>query len=250
MKILAIVGSPRKGGNTDAVIDRVLAGAKSKDAEVEKVYLRDLNISPCQGGFTCEIAKNCVIPDDMRHLSTKIRAANGIVVGTPVYMGNVSGLFLNFLNRCRPFLSYVDALGMSSMSPTEENALLEERTCFELWKGDKTYVEVTILVESLMDKRIRCYYDQHGSHPAAAKRLVKGKKSVIILCYGQHVENRYPGIVDSLKTTFEVFWATAIVDTLSVCGVVKRGDAQSKDDLMERAFQAGQQICEEGTESS
>ena len=243
MKVLAIVGSPRKGGNTDTLIDRFIEGARSQNAEVEKIYLRDLDINCCQGGFTCEVAGRCVIPDDMGQLATKIRAANGVILGTPVYMGNVPGLVVNLLVRCRQFISYIDALGSSDLSPEEEKALAEEKTCLSLWNGTHPYAEAESFAEQLMDRRIRSYYDKYGSHPACAKRLEKGKRGAIILCFGQDVENRYPDIVNFLETNLSEFWGTDLLDTLSVHGVVKKGDAQNKEDLLELAFNTGQKMC-------
>ncbi len=110
MKILGIVGSPRKGGNTDTLVARVLEGARSKGAEVERVHLQGLNIHPCQGAFSCEARKGCVLPDDMQPLYKKLQQADGIVMGTPVYVRNASGMLVNFIDRCRPFISFLDSL--------------------------------------------------------------------------------------------------------------------------------------------
>jgi len=48
MKVLSVVGSPRKGGNTDILVDEVLRGARETGGEVEKIFLNDLEIKPCQ----------------------------------------------------------------------------------------------------------------------------------------------------------------------------------------------------------
>ena len=59
MKILALAGSPRKGGNTDLLADALLSGARSAGAEVEKVYLNDLNIRGCQACYGCRKTGKC-----------------------------------------------------------------------------------------------------------------------------------------------------------------------------------------------
>ena len=205
MKILGIVGSTRKGGNTDVIVDSALEGAKSKNAEVEKLYLRDFDIGPCQGGFTCEVIKKCVLPDGMRQISAKVHEAQGFVLGTPVHMGTVSSLFSNFLIRCRPFISYLDAIGTPGLSPEEEKALFAEKTCLELLKGTKPYGEMTSFTEKVMDNSIKSYYTKYDSHPTANKRLEKGKKGIIILCYGQKVKDRYPWLIDFIEYNLKEF---------------------------------------------
>lgn len=243
MKILGIVGSPRKGGNTDVLIDRVLEGAKSRKAEVEKVYLRDLDINPCQGGFTCEIAGKCPIPDDMQQLYPKIQEAGCVVIGSPVYVGNVSGPVVNFLDRCRPFLSYLDALGLPQISPSEEKALRGERICLKMWKGEP-YSESASLAENIMSKAIHAYTGEGGPHPRPARRLETGKKGITVLSYHQMGEEIYRSVMDFLAFNLRNIWGLEIVDTIPAYRVLKKGDAQMRDDFMRRAFEAGQRAVE------
>ncbi len=239
---MGIVGSPRKGGNTDTLVGHVLAGAKSKTAEVEKVYLQDLNIHPCQGAFSCEVRKRCVLPDDMQSLYEKLHQADGIVIGTPVYVGNASGMLVNFLDRCRPFISFLDSLETEkpTLSLAEEKALLRENTCLEIWKG-RPYAELPSTAEEVMLRVIRSYIEKHpSSHPISAKRLAKGKKGVILLTYHQPGERKYQGIADFLLFNLHDLWGLEILDVIPACRVLKKGDARERDDLMQRAWKAGQ----------
>ena len=245
VKILGIVGSPRKGGNTDDLIDRVLEGAKNRGAEVEKLYLRDLEIHPCQGAFSCEVAQKCILPDDMQKVYPKLHEAAGIVVGTPIYMGNVSGPLLNFLDRCRPFISYLDSLGKPNLSPEEEKKLLEEKACLQLWRGVKTYAELGSRAEEAMERVIKTYTDKHASsHPISAKRLGKGKRGVVLLSYHQPGESTYQRVIDFLLFNLRDLWEVNIVDIIPAYRLLKRGDAQKRDDLMARAFNAGIKIVD------
>ena len=106
MKILAIMGSYRKGKTIDTLIDKAIEGAKaSGDVEVEKISLIDLNIKFCMGCMTCfkddpskEIAK-CVIRDDMDTLNPKILEADGYIFGTPVLMAHETAIMKQFLER-------------------------------------------------------------------------------------------------------------------------------------------------------
>lgn len=104
MKALAVVGSPRKGGNTDVLIDQMIAGAIEAGAEVEKIYLNDLKITPCQACNGCKQTKSpekpsCVIKDDMQKLYPKIMEAEVLLFGTPVYWWTVSAQMKCFLDR-------------------------------------------------------------------------------------------------------------------------------------------------------
>ncbi len=65
MKVLGIYGSPRKEGNSDLLLDKVLEGAKSAGAEIEKIYVRELKISGCQECGGCDKTGKCVISDEM-----------------------------------------------------------------------------------------------------------------------------------------------------------------------------------------
>jgi len=72
MRILAVVGSPRKGGNTDALVDKVIEGARSSGATVEKIYLSDLDIGACDVCNSCSGNGRCVKDDGMQQVYTKM----------------------------------------------------------------------------------------------------------------------------------------------------------------------------------
>jgi multimeric flavodoxin WrbA len=73
LRALGIVGSPRKGGNTDILTDEALRGASEAGALTEKVYLVDLDIAPCDGCETCLTSGACVHDDDIDALLEKMR---------------------------------------------------------------------------------------------------------------------------------------------------------------------------------
>ncbi|MHB8170438.1 MAG: flavodoxin family protein [Thermincolia bacterium] len=98
-KILAIVGSFRKGGNTDIIIDRVLAGAGSKGARTEKVYVDDLRFGSCQGCYQCKLEGICQQSDDVLKIRNKIEEADGVIVGSPIYGNYMTGQLKLLLDR-------------------------------------------------------------------------------------------------------------------------------------------------------
>ncbi|WP_024621094.1 flavodoxin family protein [Metaclostridioides mangenotii] len=101
-KILALVGSPRKGGNVDTIIDEIIKGAKSKDVEIKKIYLNDLNIKGCQGCLYCRKNPTCIVDDDMSKIYKLIKDAEYIIIGTPVYICQVSAQTKLLLDRLYP----------------------------------------------------------------------------------------------------------------------------------------------------
>lgn len=99
MKIIGFIGSYRKCGNTDTAVRTVLEGALNQGAEVEAVYLNDYEIADCVGCEACKTTFECVIRDDMQKIYAKILEADGIVIGSPTYFYNVTGIIKNMIDR-------------------------------------------------------------------------------------------------------------------------------------------------------
>ncbi len=99
MKILCVVGSPRKKGNTDTLMDAAIDSAKKYGAQVEKIYLSDLQFKGCIGCEGCAKTFKCVINDDMQIIYNKIENADGIILGSPTYYYNVTSLTKMFIDR-------------------------------------------------------------------------------------------------------------------------------------------------------
>ena len=85
MKILAVSCSPRKNGNTIAMLEKALDGARVDGADVELYSIAGKNIQPCDGCWGCTKTGRCHIKDDMQELYEKLIAADGIIFGTPIY---------------------------------------------------------------------------------------------------------------------------------------------------------------------
>ena len=83
MKIIAIMGSPRKGGNTDLLLDAFLKGVKNGGGEFEKISISDFEISPCRECLTCEESGDCVILDDMQPVYRTLLESDRIVIAAP-----------------------------------------------------------------------------------------------------------------------------------------------------------------------
>jgi multimeric flavodoxin WrbA len=99
MNILAILGSSRKGGNTETLLDFALKEAKRNGAKVSKVALRDKSIVPCDGCLKCHKSGKCVIKDDMQEIYQEMLAADGILWSTPVYFWSMTGQTKTVMDR-------------------------------------------------------------------------------------------------------------------------------------------------------
>jgi multimeric flavodoxin WrbA len=101
LKVLGIMGSPRLGGNTDLLLDEALKGASSAGAEVEKIVVDRLKITPCKEIYHCLIDGTCPLKDDMQDIYPKILAADAIIVATPIEFYTVSAQTLTLMSRCQ-----------------------------------------------------------------------------------------------------------------------------------------------------
>jgi multimeric flavodoxin WrbA len=106
MNIIGIIASQRKEGNTAFIVNKILEGAEEQGAEIKSFSFSDLNIKPCLGCWACHKSKQgCVIDDDMQKIY------DAIVLGSPIYMGQMSAqgkiftdrLFARFSPRFSPF---------------------------------------------------------------------------------------------------------------------------------------------------
>jgi multimeric flavodoxin WrbA len=101
-KVLILLGSPRKNGNSTLLAERIAAGAASAGAQVESLFINGMNIKPCQGCWKCQSSdsKGCVIKDDMQQVFPKLIDANAWVIATPVHWFNMSTQTKLWMDRC------------------------------------------------------------------------------------------------------------------------------------------------------
>ncbi len=104
MKVLGIAGSPRKNGNSTFLIKEALRSAQEEGAETELILLWGKEIKPCDGCWSCRKTGKCHINDDMQEIYEKLKAADGIILGSPTYVGNVTSTCQAFLERCTCFI--------------------------------------------------------------------------------------------------------------------------------------------------
>ena len=108
MKILGISGSPRKNGNTAFAVRHALEILQGEGAETQFIELAGKDIHHCTGCWACQKDRRCVFDDDMTAILAAMRACDGLILGSPVYFGMVSGLMKNMMDRTVPFRPHYD----------------------------------------------------------------------------------------------------------------------------------------------
>ena len=83
MKVIAISGSPRLGGNSDVLCDEFLKGAKEAECEVEKISLTKIKLSPCCACYACGKTGKCIQKDGMEEVLEKLIQSDVILLATP-----------------------------------------------------------------------------------------------------------------------------------------------------------------------
>jgi multimeric flavodoxin WrbA len=104
MNVIAINGSPRKKWNTATLLEHALEGAASKGAGTQLVHLYDLDYKGCTSCFSCKLKGGksygkCAMKDGLAPILEKIRDADALILGSPIYFGNVTGEMRSFMER-------------------------------------------------------------------------------------------------------------------------------------------------------
>ena len=100
-RVLAIAGSPRKGGNSDLLLDSFLEGARSAGLDTEKIYAAEKKIAPCDEKNACYKAGVCRIQDDMTGIYGKLLEADCLVIATPTFFMGVPAQLKSLIDRCQ-----------------------------------------------------------------------------------------------------------------------------------------------------
>ncbi len=98
IRVTGIVGSPRLKKNTDVLVQQALDGCRSNGAEVDTIYLNQLDIKPCQA-HKVQDGKGCIMRDDMDAIYEIFETADGLILGTPVFYNSVSGQMKLMIDR-------------------------------------------------------------------------------------------------------------------------------------------------------
>jgi len=156
-KLLILIGSPRKNGNSALLAGHAANAAQQNGAAVETVFLQDLGIRPCEGCSVCResVDAPCILNDGMAALYPKLREADAILIATPIYSYGMTAQTKLLVDR-------LYALGSGS-----GNALKEKRFGFLVvyGAGDPVSAGATTAM--------RCFHDTFA-RKASWMRTVHG----------------------------------------------------------------------------
>jgi len=109
-RLLAVMGSPRPGGNTDVLVDEAMGAFTQAGGVAEKLCVCYLQIRGCQGCLACMngdgLDSVCAVSDDMSKLYPRLLEADALLWATPIYMWSPTAQFKAFLDRLFPFGDY------------------------------------------------------------------------------------------------------------------------------------------------
>ena len=108
MKILGVVGSRRKKGNTSIMMQEAMNPFEMQSIETEIIYLGDYNIKGCNGCEGCKDIYKCIIEDDMQKIYPLILESDAVILGSPAYFYNVSADMKAFIDRCYCFEAFAE----------------------------------------------------------------------------------------------------------------------------------------------
>jgi len=103
VNVLGIFGSPRRGGNTEILLEEALKGTEKVGARVERLYLSDFTLTPCKECHGCDRTGNCVILDDMQKIYPKLLEADIVILASPIFFYGVTAWAKSLIDRSQAF---------------------------------------------------------------------------------------------------------------------------------------------------
>jgi multimeric flavodoxin WrbA len=149
-RILAVVASPRRNGNTHILVSRISEGAREKGAAIDELFLADLSIEECDGCHRCWEQKKCGKSDDMAGIYERIIDSDVIIFGTPVYWYGPTGLMKIFMDRfvyfnCPENREKIRAKRAVIAVPFEEENPEAARLVVEFFEKSLEYLEMSLV---------------------------------------------------------------------------------------------------------
>jgi multimeric flavodoxin WrbA len=156
VKVLGLFGSPRRGGNTELLLEEALKGAAGQGARTEGIRLCDYRITPCKECLSCFNDGACVIADDMREIYPRLLEADIVILASPIFFYGITAWAKAMVDRCQalwarkyvlhdPFLEgekkrmgFFISVGGTKGQRTFEGAILTVRYFFDAFNTKYT----------------------------------------------------------------------------------------------------------------
>lgn len=180
MKVLGILGSPRREGNTEILLDEALRGASDNGGLCEKVILRDLKITPCLEIYKCAEDGVCAIQDEMQGLFPKIIQAERLLLASPIFFYSVPALAKAMIDRCQSLWAkkYILKLPVSPIAERKGVFISVAAT-----RGKKLFDGVRLTVKYFFDAIDVAYSDELFVRGADEKGEVRDQPEALKAAY-------------------------------------------------------------------
>jgi len=180
MKVLGILGSPRREGNTEILLDEALRGASDHGGVCEKVILRDLKITPCLEIYKCAEDGVCAIQDEMQGLFPKIIQAERLLLASPIFFYSVPALAKSMIDRCQSLWArkYILKLPVSPIADRKGVFISVAAT-----RGKKLFDGVRLTVQYFFDAIDVAYSDELFVRGADEKGEVRDQPEALKAAY-------------------------------------------------------------------
>lgn len=151
MKIIGIVGSPREEGNTQKLVEIILTSCAENGAETTIFNLNNMDIKGCQSCYHCRTTdEGCAIKDDMPQLFEEIKQSDALIIGSPIYFGQMSAQLKIFIDR-----------HYSQMKPDFRSEIGKKDLILVYTQGNsdidrfKQYIDSTLRLYSFMGYKVK-----------------------------------------------------------------------------------------------
>ena len=180
MKVLGILGSPRREGNTEILLDEALRGASDHGGLCEKIVLRDLKITPCLEIYKCAEDGVCAIQDEMQGLFPKIIQAERLLLASPIFFYSVPALAKAMIDRCQSLWAkkYILKLPVSPIAERKGVFISVAAT-----RGKKLFDGVRLTVKYFFDAIDVAYSDELFVRGADEKGEVRDQPEALKAAY-------------------------------------------------------------------
>ena len=175
MRILVLVGSPRKNGNTEQLADAFIAGAQAAGAEVTKYSIRGKKIAPCLNCNYCQSHALCALRDDMAEVYELLLHTDAVVFATPIYFYTMTAQLKAVLDRLyNPVRKQMPIRYTAVLSVCEDNTQATFAPLLATFAAIENFLHWTRVGEVTVEG-----LDRKGAiegHPALAKAKALGEK--------------------------------------------------------------------------
>jgi multimeric flavodoxin WrbA len=148
VKVLGIMGSPRRQSNTELLLDKALEGAREAGADVEKMLVSKLKISPCLEIYACFKDGNCAIKDDMEAVYGKLLEADHVIFASPIFFYGITSQAKAIIDRCQALWARRHVLGMGKEDKRERRGVF---ISVGATRGEKLFEGAMLTVKYFFD---------------------------------------------------------------------------------------------------